>query len=75
MAESLSPGAFFPFSRPAAKGQPTGGKPKEEKMNMNQMKKARKVLTRFNGDHNAGIQVLSTRGFPATFGPLRQLRP
>ncbi len=33
------------------------------------------AVTRFNGDHNAGIQVLSTRQFPKTFGPLRQLRP
>jgi len=33
------------------------------------------AVTRFNGDHNAGIQVLSTRNFPLTFGPLRQLRP
>lgn len=33
------------------------------------------AVTRFNGDHNAGIQVLSTRNFPRTFGPLRQLRP
>ena len=33
------------------------------------------AVTRFNGDHNAGIQVLSTRQFARTFGPLRQLRP
>ena len=33
------------------------------------------AVTRFNGEHNAGIQVLSTRNFPITFGPLRQLRP
>ena len=33
------------------------------------------AVTRFNGDHNAGIQVLSTRNFPNLEGPLRQLRP
>src|SRR5215813_8641000 len=33
------------------------------------------TLTRFNGDHNAGIQVLSTRNFPDLAGPLRQLIP
>jgi hypothetical protein len=31
--------------------------------------------TRFNGDHNAGIQVLSTRNFENLAGPLRQLTP
>jgi hypothetical protein len=31
--------------------------------------------TRFNGEHNAGIQVLSTRNFGNLNGPLRQLRP
>ena len=33
------------------------------------------AVTRFNGDHNAGIQVLSTRNFPNLEGPLNQLRP
>jgi hypothetical protein len=33
------------------------------------------TVTRFNGDHNAGIQVLSTRNFPNLEGPLRQLTP
>jgi hypothetical protein len=34
------------------------------------------TVTRFNGEHNAGIQALSTRNFgPGVFGPLRQLRP
>ena len=33
------------------------------------------TLTPFNGDHRAGIQVLSTRNFPATNGPLRRLQP
>jgi hypothetical protein len=31
--------------------------------------------TRFNGDHTAGIQVLSTRNFANDQGPLRQLEP
>jgi hypothetical protein len=31
--------------------------------------------TPFNGDHTAGIQVLSTRNFPAASGPLRGLVP
>ena len=31
--------------------------------------------TRFNGEHNAGIQALSTRNFGALNGPLRHLRP
>ncbi|HEY7643169.1 MAG TPA: hypothetical protein VH814_25800 [Steroidobacteraceae bacterium] len=31
--------------------------------------------TPFNGDHTAGIQVLSTRNFGATTGPLRSLAP
>ena len=31
--------------------------------------------TRFNGEHNAGIQVLSTRNFGNLNGPLRHLRP
>ena len=33
------------------------------------------TATRFNGDHTAGIQVLSTRNFPQLEGPLRQLVP
>jgi hypothetical protein len=33
------------------------------------------TVTPFNGDHNAGSQVLSTRGFPADAGPLRHLAP
>jgi hypothetical protein len=31
--------------------------------------------TPFNGDHTAGIQVLSTRNFDKLQGPLRQLIP
>jgi hypothetical protein len=33
------------------------------------------TVTPFNGDHNAGIQVLSTRNFANDQGPLRQLTP
>ena len=33
------------------------------------------TATRFNGDHNAGIQALSTCDFPDLEGPLRQLAP
>ena len=33
------------------------------------------TVTRFNGEHNAGIQALSTRNFPTLQGPLRQLTP
>ena len=33
------------------------------------------TMTPFNGDHKAGIQVLSTRNFPAGNGPLRHLVP
>ena len=32
-------------------------------------------VTPFNGDHNAGIQVLSTNQFPDTKGPLGTLKP
>ena len=32
------------------------------------------AVTRFDGDHDAGIQVLSTRNFPDLEGPLRQLQ-
>jgi len=33
------------------------------------------TTTRFNGEHNAGIQALSTRSFGKLNGPLRQLTP
>jgi hypothetical protein len=33
------------------------------------------TVTPFNGDHTAGIQVLSTRNFADDNGPLRQLKP
>jgi hypothetical protein len=33
------------------------------------------TVTPFNGDHTAGIQVLSTRNFGAATGPLRSLVP
>ena len=33
------------------------------------------AVTRFNGTHNAGIQVLSTKQFGDRQGPLRQLMP
>ena len=33
------------------------------------------TVTRFNGEHNAGIQALSTRQFGTLQGPLRQLTP
>ena len=33
------------------------------------------TVTRFNGEHNAGIQALSTRQFGQLQGPLRQLTP
>jgi len=33
------------------------------------------ATTRFNDDHTAGIQALSTRNFPDLEGPLRQLNP
>ena len=32
-------------------------------------------VTPFNGEHNAGIQVLNTSNFPDDFGPLRQVNP
>jgi hypothetical protein len=32
------------------------------------------TVTRFNGDHTAGIQVLSTRNFPDLEGPLSRLK-
>jgi hypothetical protein len=31
-------------------------------------------VTPFNGEHNAGIQALSTRQFPNDQGPLRQIQ-
>lgn len=33
------------------------------------------AVTPFNGEHNAGIQVLNTSNFPDNHGPLRDLRP
>jgi hypothetical protein len=33
------------------------------------------TVTPFNGEHNAGIQVLNTSNFPDNAGPLQQLRP
>ncbi len=33
------------------------------------------TVTPFNGEHNAGIQVLNTSNFPDDFGPLRHLNP
>jgi len=33
------------------------------------------AVTPFNGDHNAGVQVLSTKQFDNDKGPLRQLTP
>jgi hypothetical protein len=32
-------------------------------------------VTPFNGEHNAGIQVLTTNGFAKDKGPLRSLKP
>jgi hypothetical protein len=34
-----------------------------------------KTVTPFNGEHNAGIQVLNTSSFPDDQGPLRRLQP
>jgi hypothetical protein len=31
------------------------------------------TITPFNGEHNAGVQALSTRNFPDQFGPLRNI--
>jgi hypothetical protein len=31
------------------------------------------TITPFNGEHDAGVQALSTRNFPDQFGPLRQV--
>jgi hypothetical protein len=33
------------------------------------------TLTPFNGEHNAGVQVLNTTNFPDDFGPLRDVNP
>jgi hypothetical protein len=33
------------------------------------------TVTPFNGEHNAGIQVLNTSNFPDDKGPLRRLKP
>jgi hypothetical protein len=33
------------------------------------------TVTPFNGEHNAGIQVLNTANFPLEQGPLRQVHP
>jgi len=33
------------------------------------------TVTPFNGEHNAGVQALSTRNFPAQNGPLHQIQP
>ena len=33
------------------------------------------TVTPFNGEHNAGIQVLNTSNFPDDKGPLRQVKP
>jgi hypothetical protein len=33
------------------------------------------TVTRFNGEHNAGVQVLNTSNFPDDFGPLRHVNP
>jgi hypothetical protein len=33
------------------------------------------TVTPFNGEHNAGVQALSTRNFPPFEGPLGQLEP
>jgi hypothetical protein len=33
------------------------------------------AVTPFNGEHNAGVQALSTRNFPALAGPLSKIKP
>ena len=33
------------------------------------------TVTPFNGEHNAGVQAMSTRNFPIDAGPLRDLEP
>jgi hypothetical protein len=34
-----------------------------------------KAVTPFNGEHNAGVQILNSGSFPATSGPLLKLTP
>ena len=36
---------------------------------------AKDTVTPFNGEHNAGVQVLNTSNFPNDFGPLRHVSP
>jgi hypothetical protein len=36
---------------------------------------AREEVRPFNGEHNAGVQVLNTVGFPDLQGPLLNLKP
>ena len=36
---------------------------------------AKNTVTPFNGEHNAGVQVLNTSNFPDDFGPLRHVSP
>jgi hypothetical protein len=33
------------------------------------------TMTPFNGEHNAGVQALSSTQFPKDQGPLRSLKP
>lgn len=33
------------------------------------------TVTPFNGEHNAGVQILDTSNFPIDFGPLRHVTP
>jgi hypothetical protein len=33
------------------------------------------TVTPFNGEHNAGVQILDTSNFPDDFGPLRHFNP
>ncbi len=33
------------------------------------------TVTPFNGEHNAGVQILDTSNFPDDFGPLRHVTP
>ena len=34
-----------------------------------------RTVTPFNGEHNAGVQILDTANFPDNFGPLRHVTP
>ena len=54
-----------------------GGKDRLQRMNEKDAEAAGcpNKVTPFNGEHNAGIQALSTRTFPADEGPLRNLEP